>query len=226
MIVLELEGRCGADVGVRLLDLLAVERRAPALEDGEQALSAGIDHARLLEGGEHVRRLGQNGLAAADDLVKQPRQVVRVLADIARGILGDDADDRQDRALLGLHDGLVGGIRAGAQRLGKLLRVHGLAALDAAGKAAQDLREDDAGVAARALECAARRQIRHAGRAVHVLSGDFLDGGFHRQGHVGARIAVRHGEHVQRVDGFTVLFKQIGSRDDHLFEEQSVDSLL
>ena len=94
--------------------------------------------------------------------------------------------------------------------------------LDAARKAAQNLGEDDAGVAARALERAAGGHAQQLAGAVLVHCGNFLDGGFHRQGHVSARVAIRHGENVQRIDRLAVLFKQIGSRNNHFLEEQSV----
>ena len=226
VIVLKLERRRIAHACGRLLDLFAVVRRAPALEDRQQALSAGVDHARLLERREHVRRLFQNGLAAADHLVEHLGHGTRLFGHIALCVLSNHADDGEDGALLGLHDRLVRGVRAGAQAPGKRLRVDGVAALDAAGEAAQDLGEDDAGVAARALERAARSQAGQLGRAGDVLRRNLLHRGFHRQGHVGARVAVRHGEHVQRVDRLAVLFKQVRSCDNHLFQKQPVNSLL
>ena len=159
MIVLKLKGRGSADIGGGLLDLLAVEGGAPAAQHSQQTLSAGIHHTGLLECGQHVRRFGQDRLAAADDLVKQPGEIVRMLDDIARRILRNHADDRQDCALLGLHDSLVRRVRAGAQSLRKERRVDGLAAVNATGEAAQNLRENHARVAARTLERAARSHI-------------------------------------------------------------------
>ena len=222
MIVLKFEGRRAADVGGCILNLFAVKGRAPALEHGQQTLSAGIDHARLLERREHVRGLFQNGLAAADDLIQQLGQVARMLGHIAGRIFRDDADYRQNRAFLRLHDRLVRRVRAGSESFGKRFGVDGLRAVDSAGKAAQNLRKDNAGVSARALERAAGGHAEQLAGARLVQRRNLLDGGFHRQGHVGARVAVRHGENVQRVNRLAVLFKQIGSRNNHFLEEQSV----
>ena len=222
VIILKFEGRRAADVGGGILDLFAVKGCAPALEHGQQTLSAGIDHARLLERREHVRSLFQNGLTAADDLIQQLGQVARMLDHIAAGILRDHADDGQDGALLRLHNGLVRRLRAGLKPLRERFRVDGLRPVDAARKAAQNLGEDDAGVAARALERAAGGHAEQLAGARLVQRRNLLDGGFHRQGHIGARVAVRHGENVQRVNRLAVLFKQIGSRNNHFLEEQSV----
>ena len=226
VVVLELEGRRAADVGGGILNLFAVKGRAPALEHGQQTLSAGIDHAGLLERREHVRRLLQNGFAAANNLVQQLGQVARMLDHIAGGILRNHADDGEDRAFLRLHDGLIRRLRAGFEALGESLRVDGFRPVDAARKAAQNLGKNDAGVAARTLERAAGGHAQQLAGAVLVHCGNFLDGGFHRQGHVSARVAIRHGENVQRIDRLAVLFKQIGSRNNHFLEEQSVYRLL
>ena len=175
MVVLKFKGRRAADIRARILNLFSVERGAPALEHGQQSLSAGVHNARLLERREHVRRLFKDGFAAADDLIQQLGQVARMLGHIAGGILRDDADYRQNRAFLRLHDRLVRRVRAGSESFGERFGVDGLRAVDSAGKAAQNLRKDNARVAARALECAARRHAQQLAGIVFVHGCDFLD---------------------------------------------------
>ena len=81
------------------------------------------------------------------------------------------------------------------------LGVHGLVPDAALAQAAQDLRRDDAGVAARAHEGARGDGLADLGAAsADGQVRQVLDDGFQRQRHVRARVAVGHGEHVQAVD--------------------------
>ena len=77
---------------------------------------------------------------------------------VARGVRRE-AGDGEDRALGGLHDGLIGGLDAGGQRGGKIAAVGLLHALERLGKAAEQQREDDAGVAARTAQQRGGRDV-------------------------------------------------------------------
>ena len=223
VVVHELAGHGGARAlgGHVHLHRLAGEGGQHAAVDDGQAGAAGIDHARLLEHGQHVRRLFEDGFAAFEDGAEQLHDV-RHLAAVALGVLGHDAGHGEDGALLGLHHGLVGGVRPGAQGADHQGAVDVLRAVQSAGKAAQDLAQNDAGVAARALERPAGHGGGHVADADGVFRLHLLDGGIDGLGHVRARIAIRYGEDVQRVHALPVLGEQRRAGLDHFLKQQPV----
>ena len=110
------------------------------------------------------------------------------------------ADDGEDRAFDRLPNAPVGGVACRPQRLGDDARVDGLRLSEHFGGAADDLREDDPRVAARAHERRARDRVRErrprriggVGQRIHERA--------HRERHVRARVAVGHGIDVEVVD--------------------------
>ena len=162
--------------------------------DHAVALAARIDDAGLLEHRQQVGGGGQRLLGRRDIAFPQRG---RLKVGAAADTLGGDARHRQDGALGRLHNGLVGILHAlveGGDKVGRGglgLAAHG--ALEAAEKE----RQDDAAVAAGAAQ--QRRGgsrgdllngavVRHGRKIVHGVA----DG--HR--HIGAGVAVRHGEYV------------------------------
>src|SRR5699024_3474882 len=90
-------------------DALAVEHLAHALEDDQDALAPGVHHAGLFQDGQQVGGVVQGALAGGQDPVPQ---LVHVGDAAGPGLLRGDAGHRQDGALGGLHDGLIGGLDA------------------------------------------------------------------------------------------------------------------
>ena len=140
-----------------------------------------------------------------------------MLGKLDRGA-GGDAGDGEDRALSRLHDCLVGRVHAVAHRGGIELRVGLLDALEPLCKAAEEQREDDARVAARAAEHGRGRAVRRRAEGGEALLGELRRRGAHGQAHVGAGIAVRHGEDVQLVDELPVLFEGGVCAEDDILE--------
>ena len=138
---------------------------------------------------------------------------------------GRHAGHGEDGALGGLHNGLVGGGHAEVQRNGQVPAVDGLALLDALGKAAEQQGQDDARVAAGAPQQRGSGRLggqAHGGILVlFQLSGRGADG----QAHIGAGIAVGHGEHVQVVDLLLFSVDRGGCVDDHLLKGRRVNGL-
>ena len=132
----------------------------------------------------------------------------------------------QDRALGGLHDRLVCGLHAFAQRKRQLAAARFLGLMQFFRHAAEQQRKDDARVAARPAQ-------QRRGSRIHRLCERRLRQLFqlghsrrHGHGHVGARIAVRHREHVQLVDLFLLFGNGERALDHHRPEQRAVYFLI
>ncbi len=193
-------GRCRA---VELQLALGIAHHA--FHDVDQPLAAGVDHTRLAQNGQQVGRALQRLLAALQDALQHEAQVVALARGVGR--LGRAlADDGQDRALDRAHDPLIGRVGRALESGGQVDGAERLLTGQLGGQAAPDLTEDDARIAARAHQ----RPLRHlSGEAADVGLLAVLHAGIgraHGQQHVGAGVAVGHGEHVQRVHVVAVLF--------------------
>ena len=80
-----------------------------------------------------------------------------------------------------------------------------------------DLRKDNAGVTSRALKSAARKIYQYL-RTVSLQIFYFFNGRSKGQRHIRTRIAVRHGEDVQRVDLSLMKLKISVSAEKHFFQ--------
>ena len=178
------------------LDHFAAQRRVHAGINQHQAASARVHNARLLEDGQHILRLGENRLAAGEHRREQAFHIGGGALRPENGRLRDHARDGENRALLGLHHGLIRRFRAGLERLRNLRRVHVLQARHAAGEPAEQLAEDNARVAARAAQRALGERVGRFVQPGIVMPVHLAHGGLRREGHVGAGVSVRHGENV------------------------------
>ena len=210
---------------VGLVDVLAPQHRRIAGVDQQQAPSAGVHHTRLLQRGQHVRRALEDRLAALEDNGHQRIVIVWILLRLLHSILGNDAGHGQDGALLGLHHSLVGHFRALLQRLGELHGGDLLHAAQGLGKAAEQLGGNHAGVAPRAAQRALGQGVGRLVSAQEFLAADLSSGALHGQGHIGARVAVRHRENVQGVHSLAVFLQQSSARNDHIAQQKAVNRL-
>ncbi len=137
--------------------------------------------------------------------------------------LGGLADHGQDRALDRLDDGGVGHARRLLQRGGEVRGEERLFAGKPVREAAQDLREDDAGVAARAHQRATRQRLGDARRRGLGRVGDALRRRAQRQGHVLPRVAVGNGKDVEGVNGGAMLLQPGVAGLDGAFEVLPVE---
>ena len=184
----------------RLDDRAATRRLERALEQAEQALSAGVDDVRLAQDRQQRGRFRDRALRGIDRSGQHRLDVVVPLGGRDRRG-GRLADDREDRALDGLGHGLVRGLRAGVERVREVEAVEPLLALEALGDPREDLARDDARVAARAHERAEARGVGHpVGVGIRPGPVRLLEGRADRREHVGAGVAVRDREDVERVD--------------------------
>ena len=180
---------------------LAQGRVHEGLDEGGEAVGARVDDAILLEDGQQVGR-ARNALVGLDDegLEHLGNGHLLLVAAVRAG--AHVADDGEDRTLDRLAHGLEGNPDGVAEGARDVARGHGVVrAHEALGHATQNLARDDAGVAARAHERAVGDRL---GDGLHVGAsgqrGDLAHDGAQRERHVGAGVAVGHGEDVELVD--------------------------
>ena len=212
------------DLGL-VLDLgdgLAPQAAQHAVQNDQIALAAGVYHAGLFQHGVHFHRLGQGDFTGADGLLQHEFHGVVLLGGLG-GTLGGQTGDGQHRALGRLHHRAVGGghalLHGGGQR-----RTVGLGqALQGLGHAPEQQGQDDAGVAPGAP------QQTPGGDLGGVVDGGGLGlvqlgaGGLDGQVHIGAGVAVRHGENVQVVDGLLLSGNAGRAEQHHILEGGAVD---
>ena len=140
------------------------------------------------------------------------------MREVVRHAAGHCADRREHRALGRVAHRRVGGVGRARERRGHEHRVHqlALAARELLGRAAHDLGEDHAAVAAgaeqrgpgnRRHDLVAALPVERP--AVHLV--ELVEHGAHGQRHVVPGVAVGHGEHVEVVDLLPAVL-QLGER--------------
>ena len=205
----------GIKRGGEILDNSAAAKSGSnkVLQEDGKAKGAGVDHAVLLQNGQQVGRTGDGLIGLDDDGVERVlgrKPLLLALVGLGRNV----AQDREDRALDGLTDGLEGDLDGTAERMGDVGGRDGLIGRDEAlGHAAQDLRGDNARVTASAHEGA---MGDGAGDGLHVSVGgkrrELLGHRGERERHVSAGVAVGYGEDVELVDLLGLVGN--GSRSD------------
>ena len=169
------------------------------LEDDQKAFAASIHHAGLFQDGVLLDGVGQGDVALLDGGF-QHGLGMGILPGGGGGLGGSQTGHGEDGALGGLHDRLVGGGHAVIQGDGQITAVNGVLVLDGLGKAAEQQGEDHAGVAPGAPQQGGgvdRSHLAHGGVGLFAqLSGGGGDG----KAHIGAGVAVGHGENVELVD--------------------------
>jgi hypothetical protein len=183
------------------LHLAVREPGGHALQQVDEALRAGIDDAREARLFEHALGVGERAPHRFDHGAEQRAEIRRLgLADDAFQFGREIRQHRQQRSLARLRQCVarIGGADPhGGRETGG---IEALEMPDAVTDAEQELREDRAGVAARAVE----RGIRDLRQQLAGVPRRFaLERGQHgreRHRHVGAGVAVGHREHVDLVD--------------------------
>ena len=132
---------------------LAGDRGGEPAHELQQTGAAGVDDPRVTEDVELLPRLRHCSLPAFDERVQELRGGA-FAAPLC--LLGECADDRQHRPLDGLVDRAVGLVARAPDRAGNGLGVERLGLPENVGRAADDLRQDHARVAAGAQESRTR----------------------------------------------------------------------
>ena len=187
-------------------------------------LSAGVHHPGLFQHRVHFDGLVQGLQTLADGLLQDIFHAVALFGGLG-GPVGGQTGDCQHRALCGLHHSAVGGGHALLQSAGQLHTIGLLIALEILGHPPKQQGEDNAGVSS----CASQQSGGGDGRGVRHGDGliflQLVGGGLDGQAHVGAGVAVRHGEYVQVVDGFSFQSDAGSAKKNHLLECAAADSI-
>ncbi len=176
-------------------NLAVAQYREHALKDIHKALPARVHNAGLFQHGQLFGRVLQRALRRG---AHQLPQLYFIGNAAGGGLLAGHARHGEHRALGGLHHGLVGALHAHFQRVDKIGGVRRALALQRLGKTAEQQAGNNARVAARAAQHGAGSHLRrlfHGAvvRQIQKLAARRADG----HAHIGAGVAVRHGEHIQ-----------------------------
>ncbi len=168
----------------------------------DEAEGTGVHHVRAPQRLELRRRCFERSACGDQRLPEHRADPGHAARCAGRGRAREVGDDREDRAFAGISERLarIGG--AAGQRVGELHGGERGPGRRAIADAEQELREDRARVAA----CAVERGVRDSGQELaRVRLGPGAQRGQHGlQGEreIRARVAVRHGKHVDLVDHF------------------------
>ena len=205
----------------------AAQRVQHALEDGDKAEAAGVNHACLFKHRILMNGFLKCGVALLDDrcqnLLCSERRLGLTQLD---RVLCRNARYGQDGALSGLHNRLVGGVYALAQckRECAAVGLVGLAQLFR--HAAEQQRQDNTRVAARAAQQRGSGRVRRFGEGRLGELFHLSHCGTHRHGHIRAGIAVRYREYVQFVCLFLLFCNGECALDHHGPVQRTVDFLI
>jgi len=181
----------------RRRERMSVQIRLEAVKDGQQAGAAGIHDARLLKNRQQLRRAVQRGFRLfAQQVEIFVDGALRMILDIDIRIFRAFPDNRQDRPFHRPHHSLVRDLGAVEERFAELGDRQLLLLADALVETAEDLRQDDAGVSARAHQQSSGKRLGNDRQILTAGLGDFGDAVAERHRHIGAGVSVRYREHI------------------------------
>ena len=195
-----------------------------AVKDHQISLSAGIYHAGLFQHGIHLDGLLQRFKTLVNGLLQDILHTVALLGGL-HGAVSRQTGDREHGALGGLHHGAVGSGHALLHGGGQQHAVGFVHAFEVLGDAAEQQGEDDAGVAPSAPQQGGGGDRGGVGHGGGLVLFQLRRGGLDGEAHVGAGVAVRHGEDVQVIDGFSFQSDAGSAEKNHLLKHAAADSV-
>ncbi len=145
----------------------AFEVVGDALDEFDETLRAGVDHVRLAQHFELERGLLERRAGCRDAVTQDRAEVLEpVLARFLHGVR-EGREHREDRALARFAEAVAGVLGAAAHAFRKIGRVDPGEVAHAIAEAEEELREDRAGIAARAIE----RRVGHARERLAGVAG-------------------------------------------------------
>jgi hypothetical protein len=188
-----------------LRDRFARERGGDAAHDLQQPSASSVDDARV---SQDVEQLGRSLDRVGPTKHDGRQQLARTTGDVRLRLLCHFADNREHRPFDRLCHSAVRGVAGPTERPRQRRRVKPLGLGDDLGEAAQDLREDDAGVPAGAHQRCARQFVRERREIVRGRRVELFDRRSDGQGEIRARVAVGDRVDVEVVDAPAVAFER------------------
>ncbi len=195
-----------------------------SLEYHQEALAPRVHHPGLFQHRVLVHRVRQGDLALGDGGLQHGLHAV-VLPGGLRGLRGGQAGDGEDGALGGLHHRLVGGGHAVVEGGGKGRAVGGVPLLQPLGHAPEQQGQDHAGVPPGPPQQGGGVGGGGLPDGLGGLLPGLGGGGADGEGHIGARVPVGDGEHVQLVDGLLLGVDGGGGVHNHALEQRAVNDI-
>ncbi len=187
------------ELGCSLRKRLAGDGCGKAADDLEQAGTPCVHDTSLAQNGELVGRSRDRLLPTADERGEQVGDREPLVGE-RLCLLRKFADDGEHRPLDGVADRSVGGVACRAEGTRQPARVDLRRPAKGLGRPAEDLGEDDAGVAACAHQGGPAQLLHDLGPVGRGRAFDLLHDRAARQGQVRTGVAVRDGVDVQVVD--------------------------
>lgn len=227
------EGRGGDEgrwIGADARRVGARRHGGKRLQQYDDAAPARVDDAGPAQCGELFRGADQGLARGVGGGARGPGGAA---AADRRGAVGGGAHDGQHRALDGPGDRAVAEVGGPAQRVGERVTVELGGRHQRLGEAAQELAEDDAGVAAGAEQGAVGERLDRTGRAhvgqvviAVVALAERTAGRLEGEEQVGAGVGVRDREDVERVDLLTRAAERGERRDGPVADGRAIHQLL
>ena len=178
---------------------------AHPLKHERKALAACVHNAGFFQYRQHLGRLLQRLPGRTADLLPKRRKRTTLLRKPHRGLPGQ-ARNGQHGALGGFHNGFIGGLHTLFQCGGHLPGVGGFQTRKTFGNAPEQQGQNHTRVSPCAPQegrCGALRHSRNAARV--ALHRKFPCSRTNGHRHIGARIPVRHGKHIELIDLLPVI---------------------
>ena len=173
------------------IDIPVAQKLVDTLEEQHESLRASVHIIRILQDFHPfvLHRVMGDFIGIAEHFY-----IIERLVDIFRYIRAPSPDNREYRTLDRLRDSLIGIVDRLLDGGGKVMHQHLGVLPDTAAQAVEELREDNPGVPARAVESGLRDRIH--GLLERLLRRGVIDYKPYRRRHIRPRIRIGHGKHV------------------------------
>jgi hypothetical protein len=176
----------------------------------------------LIPGDPVLVLLGEGAQPTDVEALRHRMGLDRPLGEQYLGFLGGLARHGEDRPLDRLDHAAVGRVGALAQAAHQRVGGEHVVVAHAVGETLPELREDGARVPARPHHCAVRDVRRNRADVPGRVAAGLLDRVAHGHQHIGAGVAVGHGEDVELIHRGVMLIQPVGGGFDHGLEHIAV----
>ena len=206
---------------VGICNALAAQHAVEPLHDVEQSGAAAVDDACLFQHSEKFRRALQRRIHFFGQIGKQGSDGA-LPGNAGDGVFHCLACNGENCALRRGQHGAIRLLHRSFQCGSDCAAICLFTAVKPLCHAAEKLRQDDAGVAARAEQHAVRQRLHHLGQIAGFHAVERGDAALNRAEHVDTCVAVRDGKHVEPVDFFRFVFQYGSAAVRHSGQQRAV----